>query len=132
MGLTIINTWNRSSINVQYSKQKDHTIYSFRWLSAFRLFSDAPSDRVSELGLLYGKAYSIWNKRLYFSASTGLALTRTKEGRELRTTIGVRLEARFSFNIFPFAGIGCSLFMNVNPIKTFHGFMINIRVGRLY
>jgi hypothetical protein len=83
------------------------------------------------LGLLYNQ-FLIY--RSYFaSVGAGVTYTYRVENRFASSwqTVGLPIEAKVLYRVFPCVGAGAMLFTNINSEKSFSGFLFCLQIGKL-
>ena len=53
------------------------------------------------------------------------------DGETVKSGIGLPLEAQLMIKVLPFAGIGATVFGNLNSDKSFGGFTLGLQIGKL-
>ena len=98
-----------------------------------------PNDHAAEFGLLYGRILRRDYSSLSVSGGLGVwfgAEYKADGGTGIHTedrfvTAGIPLEVRAFFTPLPFAGIGATVFANINPQHSAVGVMFGLQLGRL-
>jgi len=92
--------------------------------SARGVYTEPPfsGDALTEVGVLYGRVASA--PLAFASVSAGLSVV-----SERSTTIGLPVQVQAYVRPIPGAGLGVTLFGNVNPVRSFAGVGIALQVG---
>ena len=92
------------------------------------LIYQGPPDEAGDYGLLGG--FGTQRRNVHMHLAAGLGYTVGYYGGSFRT-IGVPLEAGVAWTPLPFAGVGLSLFGNLNARIPFAGLVLHLRAGKL-
>lgn len=120
-----------------------HTLYTVRYVYDHEIalfFTPTPLESAWDVGFLYGMAAR--NQMFYSSASVGIGVTGgVRRGSYISfldyesdayTTIGIPLQGELFLTPVSFVGIGVTAFGNLNPVRSFGGVLVCLRVGKLW
>jgi hypothetical protein len=139
---SISNDYNLASIGVTYRNTK--SLFSIRCTGNLGSgYEISPKESFLDLGVLYGRIKKgHWmNVSFYTGVSYVKGVYRGEylggAGHTIRyngvpyNTVGIPLECQFNFTPFFFLGIGVNVFANLNPSKSYTGFLICVQLGKV-
>lgn len=139
------------SLNLGASFVPAKTLYKIRYLHnfEFKFGGDVPNEHYTNFGLLGGRGFSGKFTQVYFSGGMGITyglirgrflyrdppdswLWKSDHFEEVRfTTFSIPLEIHFVFKPIKYAGIGTTLFADINTKRANVGIILIIGLGKL-
>ncbi len=105
--------------HVSASMQINDHLWTGRFVSTEAILG---GDTLGDLGVLYGRSTA--GRFGLASGAAGLGIVQGET-----TTIGLPVEIQAYFRPLPFAGLGVTLFGNVNPAQPFAGVAVALQLG---